>query len=143
MDRPRENRPGMHAARAGISVLALLLAGQSWPVPARDTAPTYLAEVVNPELTTSLVVPRSNVRLLAGTDGTILRSSDGVHWSHARTPTAADLAKLAANAVGSTLLAVGTRGTLLRSVDAGSSWQAARNPVVDTNLEAVVFHEPS
>jgi photosystem II stability/assembly factor-like uncharacterized protein len=143
MDRLHENRPGLRAASYGFAVFALVLAFQPAFAKTPDTAATWLARVVNPELTTGLTVPGSGVLLLAGSDGTILRSTGGSRWSHATTPTSADLARLAANDRGTTLVAVGARGTVLRSVDAGGTWQAARNAVVDTDLKTVTFHAPS
>ena len=142
MRRPHENRPTRFAARIGFVILAFALL-PSRPAQPRDAAPVYVAEVVNPELTNSLLVPGSGVLLLAGSDGTILRSTDGVRWNHAITPSNADLARLAANDKGTTLLAAGARGTLLRSADAGRTWQAATHSILDTDLEALVYHAPS
>jgi photosystem II stability/assembly factor-like uncharacterized protein len=144
MRREPANRPKSQARRAAQAVfVGFALAACAFAAAARDAPPVYLAEVINPELTTAVAVPRTDVVLLAGTDGTILRSNDGIHWTHALTPTSADLARLATNDVGTTLIAAGARGTLLRSADAGRTWIAARNSVSDTDLKAVVFHGPT
>ena len=53
------------------------------PAAARPPAPVYSAQVINPELTGGLLVGGSRVLLVWGSDGTILRSEDGVRWVHA------------------------------------------------------------
>ena len=94
--------------------------------------------MINPDLTGGLLVGGSRVLLVWGSDGTILRSEDGVRWSHAVTPGSADLSRAASNERGDVLVAVGNQGTILRSTDAGRTWQAARNETTDTDLRAVV-----
>lgn len=122
--------------------LALLVAlsGASPCLAETPPAPTYQAQVINPELNGGLLVNGSRVLLVWGSDGTILRSEDGERWSHAVTTGSADLARVAANESGSVLVAVGAQGTILRSLDAGKTWQPARNDTIDTDLRAVVNH---
>lgn len=109
----------------------------------RPPTPTYQAQVINPELNGGLLVNRSNVLLVWGSDGTILRSEDGSLWSHAVTTETADLVRVSANESGSVLVAVGMQGAILRSTDAGKTWQSARNTTTDTDLRAVVNHAGS
>ncbi|MES1262993.1 MAG: hypothetical protein ABUL69_01475, partial [Peristeroidobacter soli] len=101
-------------------------------------APAYAPYVINPELSGGLLVNGSRVLLVWGSDGVILRSEDGARWSHAITPGSADLARAAANDRGDVLIAVGAAGTVLRSTDAGQTWQPARNATKETDLRAVV-----
>ncbi len=102
--------------------------------------PRYDAQVVNPDLVGGLSVETANatVRLLWGTDATILRSEDGRDWHHASTPGSADLAQLASDASGGVMVAVGAKGTILRSGDAGRSWSVPRGPRIEADLLAVV-----
>jgi photosystem II stability/assembly factor-like uncharacterized protein len=125
---------------AALTFIAVAPADAAYP---GASAPAYVAEVVNPELAGGLSVPGANALLLWGSDGTILRSEDGAHWSHATTPTVVDLAHVATNATGTMLVAVGAQGVVLLSRDAGRSWQAARNATTDTDLKSVVHHGPS
>src|SRR5262245_28940217 len=60
-----------------------------------DKAPTYSAQVINPALSGGLRVPASNALLVWGTDGSVLRSTDGSHWEYANTPILADLSGMA------------------------------------------------
>jgi photosystem II stability/assembly factor-like uncharacterized protein len=125
---------------AGLLVGLAMHALASLPAPllARDAAPRYLPQVINPQLDGALLLPGASALLVHGSDATILRSTDGLRWSHARTPGSADLAGLAANTDGGVLVAVGQASTLLRSIDGGQSWQAARLPKLQTDLRAVV-----
>src|SRR6187397_2421815 len=103
---------------ARIPAALLVLVALTGPMPcaaaARVSAPTYLPQVINPELHGGLLVSGSRVLLLWGSDGVILRSEDGARWSHAVTPGSADLARAAANERGDVLIAVGAAGTVLR-----------------------------
>ncbi len=110
---------------------------------ARQPAPVYQPQVINPDLNGGLLVNGSRTLLVWGSDGTILRSADGEHWTHAVTPGPADLARIAANASGSVLVAVGAQGTILRSSDDGKTWQPARTATRDTDLRSVVSHPAS
>ena len=122
-----------------IALALLSLAGVAPGAAAvRAPVPVYEAQVINPDLTGGLLVGGSRVLLVWGSDGTILRSEDGVHWSHAVTPASADLSRAASNERGDVLVAVGNQGTILRSTDAGRTWQAGRNETSDTDLLAVV-----
>jgi photosystem II stability/assembly factor-like uncharacterized protein len=110
---------------------------------ASASTPTFIPRAVNPELTGGLLVAGTRVLLTWGSDGTILRSEDGATWTHALTPGGADLTGISANESGSVMIAVGARGTILRSIDAGQTWKAARNPVMKTDLRAVVHPRAS
>jgi len=117
-------------------LLAALVAVAPCLAATRPAAPTYQAQVINPEINGGLLV--SGVLLVWGSDGTILRSEDGERWTHAVTAGAADLARVAANESGSVLVAVGTQGTIQRSTDSGRTWQPAKNTTTDTDLRTVV-----
>jgi photosystem II stability/assembly factor-like uncharacterized protein len=118
-----------------LACVALLLA----PPGAGSSEARYQAHVVNPDLVGGklLATATNPVFLLWGTDATILRSADGANWRTALTPGSADLSQLAANPDNSVLVAVGGRGTILRSIDLGETWSAVRNSIVDTDLLAV------
>ncbi len=119
-------------------MLALLLA--CTPAFAAPAAIRYKPQVVNADLVGGRWVETgpSAGFLVWGSDATILRSENGRDWLHADTPGAADLTALAANANGSVLVAVGAKGTILKSADAGKTWTAARNTTLDTDLQSVV-----
>jgi len=109
----------------------------------RDAPITYSARVINPKLTGSLFEPKSRTLLLWGTDGTILYSTDTHRWNYADTSADADLTRVAADAAGKVLIAVGERGTMLRSEDAGRRWQSISLPAPEFDLKAVIHHAPS
>jgi photosystem II stability/assembly factor-like uncharacterized protein len=119
-----------------LAVLVLVCA----PAFAAAPAIRYKPQVVNADLVGGRLVEisQSQVFLLWGSDATILRSDDGRSWQHADTPGSADLTQLAANANGSVLVAVGAKGTILKSLDAGKTWAPARNNTIDTDLQSVV-----
>jgi photosystem II stability/assembly factor-like uncharacterized protein len=109
----------------------------------RDIPFAYSARVINPKLTGSLYEPNSRTLLLWGTDGVILYSTDLSDWHYATTPVAADLTRVAADAQGKVVIAVGERGTILRSEDSGRRWQAVSVGDADFDLRAVVHHASS
>ncbi len=129
-----------NTARLALALIFLsaIPGASSCMAAARVPAPAYVPQVINPDLNGGLLVDGSRVLLVWGSDGTILRSEDGVRWTHAVTPNSADLARVAANERGDVLIAVGAEGTILRSTDAGRIWQPARNATNDTDLRAVV-----
>jgi photosystem II stability/assembly factor-like uncharacterized protein len=129
--------PVGHAFARLVTLLALCLA-PAW-LPA---APAYDAQVINPDLSGGLLLPDGKTLLLWGSDATILRSGDGTSWSHADTPGEVDLARVASNDDGSVLIAVGARGVVLRSQDAGRSWTPAHNSD-DADLRTASHHAPS
>ncbi len=98
--------------------------------------------MINPDLSGGLLLPDGKTLLLWGSDATILRSEDGTSWSHADTPGEVDLARVASNDDGSVLIAVGARGVVLRSQDAGRSWTPAHNSD-DADLRTASYHAPS
>ena len=83
------------------------------------------------------------VYVIWGTDGTILRSSDGEHWENSHTPTAQDLASAAVDSSRNHWLAVGAAGTLIRSSDGARTWQQMATPGVMADLRAVMFDAAS
>ncbi|MES1263884.1 MAG: hypothetical protein ABUL69_05975, partial [Peristeroidobacter soli] len=129
-----------NTARTPAALLFLLVLAGALPCAAiaRESAPAYVPQVINPDLNGGLVVGGSRVLLLWGSDGVILRSEDGVRWTHAVTPGTQDLARAAANVQGDVLITVGASGTILRSTDAGRTWQSARNKTVDQDLRKTV-----
>jgi photosystem II stability/assembly factor-like uncharacterized protein len=110
------------------------------PAFAATPAIRYKPQVLNADLVGGRLVEtgQSPVFLLWGSDATILRSENGRDWQHADSAGAADLTQVAADTQGAVLVAVGARGAILKSVDAGKTWTPARNPTVDTDLQAVV-----
>ena len=73
-----------------------------------NKAPTaYSARVINPKLTGSLFEPNSRTLLLWGTDGAVMSSMEGAGFNWARTPTDADLNRIAGDVRGNVLFAVG------------------------------------
>jgi photosystem II stability/assembly factor-like uncharacterized protein len=123
-----------------LAILALACAPAYAASPAITPTPAYQPEVVNPELVGGRRIDTGTAAtfLVWGSDATILRSADGREWQHAQTPGSSDLAQLAANPQASVLVAVGNKGSILRSTDAGKTWRAARNTIDDTDLLAVV-----
>jgi photosystem II stability/assembly factor-like uncharacterized protein len=119
---------------------SLVLACLAWPAAA--AAPVEDARLVGTDIRGAVALPGTGTLLLWGSGATILRSADGVNWSHAETPGDADLARIASNTDGSVLIAVGAHGAVMRSTDGGQSWHAARN-TGDADLETVSFHAPS
>ncbi|MGH8185585.1 MAG: WD40/YVTN/BNR-like repeat-containing protein, partial [Steroidobacteraceae bacterium] len=109
---------------------------------AKPPAPNYMPQVVNATLTGALALPDSTVTLLWGTDGTIRRSENGSQWAYGTTLVDADLAAVAANADGSVLVAVGERGTIVRSTDRGRTWTSMATGT-DSDLRAVIHHGAS
>ncbi len=109
----------------------------------RDGPISYSARVINPKLTGSLYEPKSRTLLIWGTDGSVLYTTDTNSWNYAVTPVDADLTRIASDASGKVLIAVGERGTILRSEDAGRRWQAVSLAVSDFDLRAVIHHAPS
>jgi photosystem II stability/assembly factor-like uncharacterized protein len=124
--------------RTGTMLALLVLLGA--PEIAAAASPRYQAQVMNPDLTGAreLAAGASKVLLAWGTDATVLRSEDGRAWRHSQTAGSADLAQLDGNATGSVMVAVGSKGTILRSTDTGKSWSAVGNPAKETDFMAVV-----
>jgi photosystem II stability/assembly factor-like uncharacterized protein len=106
-------------------------------------APSYSARVINPKLTGSLLEPNSRTLLLWGTDGAVMYSTDGASFIWANTPTDADLSRIAADARGKVLIAVGEHGVIIRSEDAGRHWSSASVPDTKFDLRTVVHHPAS
>lgn len=104
--------------------------------------PAYAARVINPKLTGSLFESNSRTLLLWGTDGTVMYSTDGTSFRWAATPTDADLNRIATDSRGKVLIAVGERGVVLRSEDAGQRWSLAKVPGTEFDLRTVV-HQPT
>lgn len=120
---------------ARVAVLALIGAAC---FAATNPAPHYLPQAENPDLDGGLLLPGSQVLLVWGSDATILRSDDGITWTHALTTGGADLTRVSANESGSVVVAVGAGGTVLRSTDAGRTWNPAHGIETAEDLRAVV-----
>ena len=100
---------GMRIARGLqtiFSVTALALAATSG---AAEKAPSYAARVINPKLLGGAADPVRGVRVIWGTDGTILRSQDVEQWENSDTPTAQDLAAAAVDSARKFIAAAGLR----------------------------------
>ena len=127
--------------RSALLLALLPLAALASPArPAREQLPTYDAQVINPSLTGGLSAGDSNVLIVWGTDGTVLRSDDGRRWTHAQTPVAHDLADATTDAAGKVMVAVGAGGTIIRSQDGGHHWALAQAESCDCDLKSVVHH---
>jgi photosystem II stability/assembly factor-like uncharacterized protein len=118
--------------------LSLLSAFTLAMAAARVPSPAYLPQVISPDLNGGMLLNGSRALLVWGSDGTILRSDDGITWSHALTPVTEDLAAITSNNSGAVLVAVGSAGAIVRSVDGGRTWHSSRNKVTHTDLRAVV-----
>ncbi len=123
-----------------LLVFAPSVLADAQTAPARDAAPRYRAEVINPTLSGGLCLPHSNTVLLWGTDGSIWRSDKPLEWTRGRTDTDADLSSIAANEDGSVLIAVGQRGTILRSTDRGRRWSSISIASITHDLRSVAHH---
>ncbi|MBB6094722.1 photosystem II stability/assembly factor-like uncharacterized protein [Povalibacter uvarum] len=134
------------ASRLALSIIGLTLAAHATAAPSKGTSqdavapPEYTAQVINPELTGGLHV--ATTHLVWGTDGTVLLSTDGRGWTHALTSITADLAHAAADPTGKVIVAVGAKGTIIRSTDGGRRWQATNSDALSADLKAVV-HQSS
>ncbi len=137
-------RAGPRLAVVALVAAAFGVASTAEAAPRKDSRqPAYDARVINPDFNGGMMLPAGKTAIVWGSDGTILRCDDGAQWSVAVTPTSADLTRVAAKADGSVLVAVGAAGTILRSTDAGRSWQSAAGDFASTDFKAVVWHEPS
>ncbi|MET0533532.1 MAG: hypothetical protein ABW171_04845, partial [Steroidobacter sp.] len=120
-----------------LCIPAAIFADENRPPPA------YSARVINPKLTGSLFESSTRTLLSWGTDGAVMYSTDGTRFSWADTPTDADLSRIATDARGKVLIAVGERGVILRSEDAGRRWSSADARGVTSDLRSVIHHPAS
>jgi photosystem II stability/assembly factor-like uncharacterized protein len=135
---------------AGLAIALIALTGCSGkerepasaanPAPLSATSRDYVARIVNPELKGGIPLPDGKAMLAWGSDGTVLRSEDGLAWTHVPADGIDDLAAIGTDASGQTLVAVGEKGAILRSRDGGRSFQAAKNDTRDVDLRAVAWH---
>jgi photosystem II stability/assembly factor-like uncharacterized protein len=110
------------------------------PAAGPRAASEYAAQVINPQLTRAMLSDDGTL-LLWGSDGSILRSSDGLRWDRAAVPTDSDLVDMAADDAG-LLVAVGKQGAILRSDDGARRWTQVAG-VEDIDLTTVVYHPAS
>ncbi|HEX5056919.1 MAG TPA: YCF48-related protein [Gammaproteobacteria bacterium] len=108
-----------------LSVLALSACGGKAPEAPAAVA-GYRAEVFTAKTMGGMLDPVSKAFLLVGEQGSILRSQDGYSWDYAATPTQQRLHGIAGDSRSGVLIAVGAAGTVLRSTDAGRSWQQVK-----------------
>src|SRR5687767_6542802 len=135
---PRQDASVLAPWKIAAAVLIGLLL---MPVAASgDEAPRYAARVVNPKFVHGTFEPVFRTFLVCGTDGAIVRSTDGRTWLPAETPTAIDLARIASDGAGRVVIAVGANGTIIRSDDKGKTWKQSTTPRPDSDLRAVVHH---
>lgn len=127
---------------AALALIALIATAIFYPRTHTLPAPDYRAFVIDPDFTGSMVVPNSGDFMIWGTDGVILRSSDGIDWEHANTPTNQEIMSIAANASGDRLMAVGFNGTIMTSTDGGSNWAHVSGLDTTVNFNSIV-HLPS
>ena len=113
--------------------------------PQQSTPIEYQAEVFNAEWNTGEYFPELKAFFLAGEQGSITYSEDGIHWKYSDTNATKALHSLALDATGRTLIAVGDGATILRSQDNGNTWQPASiSPpesvdLAKTRLNTVIF----
>ena len=88
--------------------------------------PNYRAEVFNPKWMTGEYAEGSESFYLAGEQGAIAYSSDGVVWKSSDTPVTHTLRDISVNPSGSVMIAVGEGGTILRSTNRGETWGKAK-----------------
>jgi photosystem II stability/assembly factor-like uncharacterized protein len=129
----------------GLRLVGWLLASTAIPGAvspgAHGAAPDSASSETRPDLIGGREVKTGDSRVLLvwGTGGTLLRSDEGKEWQRARTPGSAGLAQVAANETGKVMVAVGERGTLLKSTDEGRTWSVRRAPAADVNLTTVTW----
>jgi photosystem II stability/assembly factor-like uncharacterized protein len=129
----------------GLRLVGWMLASTAIPVAgspgANGAAPDSASSEVRPDLIGGREVNTGDSRVLLvwGTGAALLRSGEGREWQRVRTRGSADLAQVAANDTGTVLVAVGARGSLLRSTDAGRTWSARRAPSTEVDLTTVTW----
>src|SRR5687767_1571145 len=136
----------IHDARYCWAWLFIILAGLCSACarnqPLDSTTPAYSARVINPKLVEGLYEPVTKAFLIVGSDGSVLRSENGIDWVYANVPVTVDLKKIAADATGKVMLAVSEQGIIIRSEDGGLNWDTVAtdntNPLYD-----VIYHSAS
>src|SRR5688500_18655459 len=94
--------------RSMALVLACALLGCR-PATSPVAAPDFDAQVINPQLTRAMLTRGDGSVLLWGSDGSILRSLDGLRWDATAAPTDSDVIDIAADDA-NLLVAVGKQG---------------------------------
>lgn len=111
-----------HTAVLPLFLLLAACSGESEKT-SPDNNIAYQAEVFNAKWMAGMQDPVSKAFFLVGEQGSILRSENGNDWTYTDTPVTERLNHIAANAKSDVLVAVGDGGTVLRSGDAGRTWQ--------------------
>ena len=113
----------------------------------KDT-PEYTPTLFNAKLWAGIIHPASKAVVLVGQEGAIWRSENGTDWSFVSTPPIQTLKAVNVNADKGTLITVGDATTILRSDDAGHSWQTvtinktSSADLNETQLKTVIY-QPS
>lgn len=137
--------------RSVVLPLFLLLAacsGESGKTGSADRV-SYRAEIFDAKWMAGLQDPASKAFFLVGEQGSILHSENGYDWIYAETPVTQRLNHISGNVKSGVLVAVGDGGTLLRSGDAGQTWQQPPIELPEgvnlaaTELKAVIHHPGS
>jgi photosystem II stability/assembly factor-like uncharacterized protein len=126
-----------------VLLLSCFLASYS----SKSTSEThqYNAEVINVKWMTGEFLPDIGIFILAGEQGSISYSSDGQNWHYSNTPITNTLHDIATDEAQRILVAVGDRGTILRSTNAGRVWHEPEIAVPDqvdisqTRINTVIY----
>ncbi len=127
------------AALAG----AVLVATQLFktPAPASDERVQYRARVLDPDLSGGAIAPGSSDYVAWGSDGVVLRSSDGENWRPLETPVNTKILQVGFDGAG-TWVAVGEAGTLLVSMNDGEQWRKKNPDSFALTINDVLYISP-
>jgi photosystem II stability/assembly factor-like uncharacterized protein len=108
-------------------------------------ADQYKAEAINVKWMTGEFLPGLEIFILAGEQGSISYSSDGQNWQYSITPVTSTLHDIATNDTQKVMVAVGDKGTILRSTSGGKEWHESEIIVPDqvdiskTRINTVIY----
>lgn len=127
---------------AALAGAALVLSQCVEPPASATTGLTqYRARVLDPDLTGGALAPRSGDYIAWGSDGRVLRSSEGKRWQQLDTPANVEIMKVGFDSAG-TWVAVGKAGTLLVSNDEGERWHVKTPESFALTINDVLYIAP-